>query len=196
MRHRSLPRTPVSAPPWLAIVLALTGLTLAACGTTNVAPVPEVFALDAMPPATIDDTLQLPDGIDPVAFPYTTIRLRANGRSESLGMLVADTFERRTRGLMFRSALPADTGMVFAFPADTDGPFWNNDTHMDLDIAFLSIEGEIQEILRLTAGSTELVAPEEPYRYAVEMAAGWFATRGVEPGDRFVLPATLVGTAQ
>ena len=40
----------------------------------------------------------------------------------SMAMLVADTFDRRTRGLMFRDGLPSNTGMLFAFPAPTNGP--------------------------------------------------------------------------
>ena len=83
--------------------------------------------------------------------------------------------------------------MLFAFPEETLGPFWNKDAPLSLDIAFLDEEGRIQSILRLESLSTELIAPEEPYLYAVEMAAGWFAEQAVGPGDRFLLPSTVVG---
>ena len=113
-----------------------------------------------------------------------------------MAMLIADTFERRTRGLMFRTGLPLNTGMLFAFPAETNSPFWNKDVPFDLDIAFLTEAGEIQEILTLVALDTELITPELPYSFAVELPHEWFATNGYAIGARFLIPDGVVGLTE
>ena len=157
-------------------------------------PAGESTALAASEDAAPLAEAALPDGVKPVEFESVTVPLQTrDGRSLTLLLEVADTFERRTRGLMFRTALPPASGMVFAFPEETLGPFWAKDTPLSLDIAFLDEEGRIQSILRLERLSTELIAPEEPYLYAVEMAAGWFAEQAAGPGDRFLLSSTVVG---
>lgn len=148
-------------------------------------------------PTYLDDALALPADAEPVQFSYTQVTLISQaGRSTILGMLVADTFERRRRGLMHRTGLPPNTGMLFAFPAPTNTPFWNKNTPIDLDIAFLDGEGTIRELRTLAAFSTDLVAPETVYRYAVEMPTGWYASRGYGIGDRFVISVNVVGLAE
>ena len=118
------------------------------------------------------------------SFPRTKIRSRSvtprshwslkTGNRIAVGVLVADTIERRVRGLMFRTSTPPNRGMLFAFPVATTTPFWNQNTPQDLDIAFLGPDGTIQEILTLSALDTVLVYAEESYHYAVEMPRGWF----------------------
>ncbi|MEE9278035.1 MAG: DUF192 domain-containing protein, partial [Dehalococcoidia bacterium] len=134
--------------------------------------------------------------VEIVKFDQARVSVVSAESNTTLTMLVADTFERRTRGLMHRSWLPVNTGMIFAFPAVTTTPFWNRDTPMSLDIAFLNEDGIILEILALEALSTDLVAPEEPYLYAVELPLGWFAAENISRGDRFQIPDQIVGSAE
>lgn len=188
-------------------LLTLAAALLSACGGDD--PVtPDQPADDplpvpvAIPPATsvpggLDDALTLPEDVDPVVFDYTEVSFETpGGGSGRLGMLVADTIERRTRGLMHRTALPRDTGMLFAFPVETRSPFWNRDTPMDLEIAFLDLGGVIHGILPLAANDLALLRPEIPYLYAVEMPAGWWAANGVAVGARFRIPSGVVGLAE
>lgn len=49
--------------------------------------------------------------------------------------LVADTRELRATGLMGRSDLPDDAGMVFVFEEESQGAFWMKDTLVPLTIA-------------------------------------------------------------
>ena len=148
-------------------------------------------------PDNIDDALQLPPDTDPVDFNYTRTSVRSSeGVAHQLGMLVADTYERRTRGLMFRDGLPALTGMLFAFPVPTMGNYWAKDTPFDLDVALLDERGVIIELLSLVAFSTELVTPEAEYLYGVEMPAGWFVDRGIDLGAQFAIPDSVIGFAE
>ena len=184
---------------WSLGPAVLSAAVLVACGSGDDDP---PHPAKALPPADtipsgLDDALQLPDDVEPVAFSYTEVVLEADraGRS-TVGVLVADTFLRRTRGLMHRTSLPPDTGMLFAFPELTTSPFWNKDAPLDLDIAFLDETGVIREIVRLQAFDTTLVAPTTPYLYALEMPAGWFASHAVDTADRVQIPDSVEGFAE
>ena len=203
----------VASPGALILIILLAAVSLAGCGgddTTTGEPGPSGAAAEskqdlAIPlalapateiPATLNDVV-LPEGAEPVLFSFTMVELiDADGGSQIVDMLVADSFARRTRGLMYRTSLPANTGMLFAFPARTTSPFWAKDTFLNLDVAFLGEEGIVQEIVQLEAESTELVSAEAEYFYAIEMPGGWMARQGVVIGSRFVVPESVQGLAE
>ena len=165
------------------ILLALSAGLLLACACRS-----------QLPPLTPDPRdVSLPEGVEPISFDTFFLDLETvDGRSFTLDLEIADTFAHRTRGLMHRTELGPDTGMLFIFPEETAGPFWNRDTPLDLDIAFLAPDGRLIELLHLEALSTELVAPRLPYLYALEMTRGWFTARRVQVGDRLLVPPDLV----
>ena len=87
---------------------------------------------------------------------------------------------------MGRTELGADEGMLFAFPEPSTGAFWMKDTLIPLSIAFWGEDGRIHTILEMTpceADPCETYPAADPYTYALEMNAGWFAEHGVEVGD-------------
>ena len=96
---------------------------------------------------------------------------------------------------MYRRSLPRNTGMLFVFPAETTSPFWNKDTPLDLDLAFLDASGAVQSVTSLRRLSAELVAPEQPYLYGVKLPQGWLAQQGLGVGARFMIPASIEGSA-
>ena len=165
--------------------LLVGALVLAACGDGPDRP--------ATSPA---DGSDLPDGVQPVQFETAVLQVRSpEGRTVTVSLLVADTFERRTRGLMYRRSLPRDTSMLFVFPAETTSPFWNKDTPLDLDLAFLDASGAVQSVTSLRRLSAELVAPEQPYLYSAKLPQGWLAQQGLGVGARFLIPASIEGSA-
>jgi hypothetical protein len=84
--------------------------------------------------------------------------------------------------------LPEDDGMLFVFDEATQGSFWMKDTLIPLDIAFWDADGRIHTITRMEpcdlGTDCPSYVPDEPYLFALEMNAGWFAEHGVEVGDR------------
>ena len=86
----------------------------------------------------------------------------------------------------------SERGMLFHYPdAGTARGFYMRNTHIDLDIAFLGADFVIQEIFRMDAESLEIRRPAEPYQYAVEAPAGWYAANGVAMGDMARFTFTL-----
>ena len=110
----------------------------------------------------------------------------AGGTIDLPAVELAATPEDRERGLMGRTELGADEGMLFAFPEPWTGAFWMKDTLIPLSIAFWGDDGRIHTILEMTpceADPCETYPAADTYTYALEMNAGWFAEHGVEVGD-------------
>jgi uncharacterized membrane protein (UPF0127 family) len=99
---------------------------------------------------------------------------------------IADEPAERARGLMNRTSLPPDTGMMFLFPKDTDSAFWMKNTLIPLSIAFYEADGRIVRILEMTpcrADPCRLYSPGAAYRGALEANRGAFARWEVSVGD-------------
>jgi uncharacterized membrane protein (UPF0127 family) len=89
----------------------------------------------------------------------------------------------RSRGLMFRTSLPPDHGMLFVFPVDEVQTFWMRNTKIPLSIAYADASGRIVRIADLEPFDERPVSSIAPARYALEMNRGWFAAHSVEAGD-------------
>jgi uncharacterized membrane protein (UPF0127 family) len=57
-------------------------------------------------------------------------------------------------------------------------------TRIPLDIAFIDRNGSIVNIEQMQAQTDENTLSAGPVMYALEMNLDWFASNGVEPGDR------------
>jgi uncharacterized membrane protein (UPF0127 family) len=113
-----------------------------------------------------------------------TIRIRkAAGTTASIITTLVDTASERAVGLSDATCLPKDSGMLFAFPEDTNITFTMRDTEIPLSIAFILETGEIVHMLEMEPHSMETYASPVPFRYAIEAAQGWFAQNGVAVGD-------------
>ncbi len=106
---------------------------------------------------------------------------------------VAATDATRQRGLMQRTALAEEAGMLFVFPTEHRHCMWMQDTLIPLAVAFLDTDGRILNIAEMVPRSRELHCAGGPARYALEMNGGWFARRGVSPGVRI---AGIAGIAK
>ena len=96
---------------------------------------------------------------------------------------VAATPASRSRGLMFRSELAEDQGMLFVFPEEKVLEFWMRNTDIPLSIAFADASGRIVRIADMEPRSEALVSSGEPARYALEVNRGWYAKHAVGSGD-------------
>lgn len=162
----------------IAVVTVLLALTVACAGETEVtAPSPAATRTASPSPASTPV-----GGVrDSVTVDFGDARVTAE---------VADTPEERRRGLMGRTSLEADTGMLFLFEESTSGGFWMKDTLIPLSIAFMrSAEGagfRVVAILEMEPCEADPCPTYEPgtsYDAALEVNQGWFAETGVGVGD-------------
>lgn len=99
---------------------------------------------------------------------------------------LADTAAARTAGLMYRTYLPKDSGMLFVFPVAGIHCMWMKDTVLPLSVAFLDETKEIINIAEMTPGTLIPHCSARSARYALEMNTGWFSAQNIEAGDRAV----------
>lgn len=95
---------------------------------------------------------------------------------------VAASFESRAIGLMNRSQMPPQRGMLFIFTAEATHCMWMRNTLLPLSVAFLDAGGTIINIEDMQPQTETTHCARQPARYALEMNAGWFAQRGIKPG--------------
>lgn len=91
-------------------------------------------------------------------------------------------------GLMHRSALNADRGMIFVFPDEQVRHFWNHDVHFPLDMVFLDAAGKVVSIQHMDAFNDKTVSSDEPAEYAIELASGTAAHLGLADGQSLTIP--------
>ena len=112
--------------------------------------------------------------------------VRGDEGSVLIKVEVAQSAEQRSRGLMFRDSLPADSGMVFLFFEPTQGGFWMKNTKIPLSIAFFGEDGKILDILDMKpcrADPCPLYTPDSTYFGALEVNQGAFEEWGISEGD-------------
>ena len=110
------------------------------------------------------------------------VRARIEFGPNTLLVEVANTEAERARGLMGRSSLPDDSGMLFVFPEAAVQGVWMRDTPVPLDAAFITEDHRIESIVSLEAFDETVRYSGAPILYVLEVARGWFAARGVEEG--------------
>ena len=103
---------------------------------------------------------------------------------------IADDSAERARGLMYRTALGENRGMLFVYGSEMRLSFWMKNTLIPLSIAFMDAKGrivDIQDMKPLDDDPPSYVSAE-PAKYALEVNRGFFEERGVKVGDRAELP--------
>ncbi|MCA8882783.1 MAG: DUF192 domain-containing protein [Rhodobacteraceae bacterium] len=121
---------------------------------------------------------------DRVAF------LRGPWGQMAFNVEVADDPRERARGLMFRTEMPRDDGMLFIFEQPQSVSFWMRNTLIPLDMVFLSADGVVQSIHanaqpldeRPIFGGTDILA-------VLEINGGQAAELGLTPGSELRHPA-------
>jgi uncharacterized membrane protein (UPF0127 family) len=100
---------------------------------------------------------------------------------------LADTPQAQARGLMFRTALGDDEGMIFPSAAPEPRSFWMKNTPLSLDIIFIGTDGRITNIAANTVPySLDSVSSSGLASGVLELRAGRSKELGIVAGDRVV----------
>lgn len=97
---------------------------------------------------------------------------------------VADRDATRALGLMHRASLPPNGGMLFVFDEAGRHCMWMKNTPLPLSVAFIDADGAIVNIADMQPHTEQAHCAGRPVPYALEMAQGWFAQRGIRAGFR------------
>jgi len=112
----------------------------------------------------------------------------------SIRVEVATSPGQLQRGLMWRSEMADDEGMLFVFAEEKPRSFWMKNTPLSLDIIFFDSSGKLVSISPDTRPYSERsIASGAPARYVLEVVAGFSSRHGLRVGDRATLPPGLPG---
>jgi uncharacterized membrane protein (UPF0127 family) len=160
------------------IALVLLALFLAGCGSSDTGTTAPARAVSTGSGAASGSELR-------------TVTIDSSGDDEvKVQVEIADSPDELARGLMGRTTLGENRGMLFVFPDEELRSFWMKNTLIPLSIAYMDSDGRIvdlQDMKPLDDDPPNYVSTE-PAKYALEVNQGFFKERGVKVGDRAELP--------
>lgn len=95
---------------------------------------------------------------------------------------IADTNNKKAIGLMNRSSMEENQGMLFVFENDNTSGFYMKDTRIPLDIIFIDKDSTAITVSTREAFDETPKGASRPYRYVLEINAGLAEKWGIEEG--------------
>ncbi len=112
------------------------------------------------------------------------------GSEKTVSVELAKEHDHRMRGLMWRTSMAEDDGMLFVFEDERPLSFWMRNTCIPLDMLFITSDGFIVNIEENTPTLTDqnFGSGSCKARYVLEVNAGWTRKNGIKAGMRVKLP--------
>jgi uncharacterized membrane protein (UPF0127 family) len=153
----------------LSVILAalFCGLVLVGCSGEENTSEAETSSPDESPTVTID---------------------ASGGQRVEVEVEIADDYAEHLRGLMERTELAENAGMLFVFDREQQLSFWMRNTLIPLSIAYIDAEEQIIDIQDMQPLDETSRPSAEPAMYALEVNQGFFDEHGVGVGDEVELP--------
>ena len=125
--------------------------------------------------------------VQAAALPVETVTIVGPKASHVFHMEIAADDASRELGLMHRTHLARDAGMLFDFGVPEMTAFWMKDTPLPLDMLFVRSDGTISTITANAVPlSTAQILSAEPVRAVIEINGGLAHKLGIAPGDHVV----------
>lgn len=106
-------------------------------------------------------------------------------RKRTFRVEVASSDAEQERGLMFRTAMGEDEGMIFPMQPARQAAFWMKNTVIPLDIIFIGRDRRILNIAANAVPYDETPLPSAgPASGVLELNGGRAAALGIKPGDK------------
>jgi uncharacterized membrane protein (UPF0127 family) len=121
----------------------------------------------------------------PPALRTGKVTFSVAGADKIVDVEIAEKDHDRERGLMYRTSMAEDHGMIFWFEEKRSHAFWMHNTCIPLDMLFIDDDGlivGIEENTPTISDDTFEVGCES--RYVLELNAGWARSHGVSAGQK------------
>jgi uncharacterized membrane protein (UPF0127 family) len=108
-------------------------------------------------------------------------------KSSCVSAEIADNDESRRVGLMNRTSLAPDAGMLFVFESDGIYPFWMKDTRIPLDMIWLDSDLKVVDIKHAVPCGVDPCPdyiPSGKAKYVLEVNEGYTDQKSIRVGDR------------
>ena len=103
----------------------------------------------------------------------------------------ADNDHERSQGLMYRTEMEKNQGMLFIFPTEARQSFFMKNTVISLDMIFINSKFEIVTIHKNTKPyDLNSYASTAPAQYVLETIAGYTDENNIKVGDKVIFRKT------
>lgn len=111
------------------------------------------------------------------------LSVTAHGRTHRFRVEVADTPEAQAKGLMFRTQMGPDEGMVFPYKVPQQLSFWMRNTVLPLDLIFVGADRKVINVIANAQPYSESqLMSDGPGIAVLELNGGRAAELGIGPG--------------
>ena len=125
-----------------------------------------------------------------IVFDTAQMTLHTASGDHEITVEVAVTNEQRQRGLMYRTDLAPDHGMIFDLGVPRTASMWMANTLIPLDMIFIRADGSVAGFYEdAEPRSKRVIASREPVKYVLELKGGQAKAYGLKPGDTVTGPA-------
>lgn len=152
-----------------------------------------ISAMIGLPAVARDQVQAVPVGclslnLTPYSAPEP-LSIKSRGKTLRFNVEIADSFQERGQGLMCRTGLKDDYGMLFQFQDVSERAFWMKNTVSALDIIYIAPDGRIVSIQKNAKPLDTTPLPSYGKASGVlEIRAGLSDRLGLKPGDKVVHP--------
>lgn len=142
------------------------------------------------PPKVSSRTTCPPDPEGRPTMPQGRVSFTEAPSAPELRVELALHFEHQRHGLMFRSQLADDEGMLFSYEDEDVRRFWMHNTCLALDMIHIDKDQYIVGIVENVPPWNDVTRTIDcPAQHVLEVPAGWSRRYGVQPGQRVELSA-------
>jgi uncharacterized membrane protein (UPF0127 family) len=118
-------------------------------------------------------------------LPVIPLKVIHGSKTFTFRVELARTPQEQSKGLMFRTELGPDEGMIFPFEPARGASFWMRNTVISLDLIFVGTDGRISNIAAGAIPYDESPLSSVGFAKAVlELRGGRAAELGIVPGDK------------
>jgi len=123
------------------------------------------------------------------------IDMTVGGKNYSVS--IANTQESLQNGLMYELSMKKDKGILLVFENAERHGIWMKNTHIPLDVIWMTESGTIVDVKRLKPHDETVVYPHSPARYVLELNAGEYKGKigdQVNIGDNTLLESSVLSS--
>jgi uncharacterized protein len=114
-----------------------------------------------------------------------TLKLHTAAAVRTIDIEIADTVQEKAQGLMFRTSLADNQGMLFFYDVPQEITMWMRNTYIPLDMVFIRADGIVHRIEARTEPLSEtIIGSRGEVSACLELAGGAAERLGLKPGDK------------
>lgn len=112
------------------------------------------------------------------------LSISAGGKVHRYKVEVAQTSAQQAHGMMFRTAMAPNTGMIFPMSPPRPASFWMENTLISLDLVFIGADGKVRNIVAGAVPRSQApLSSFGPVAAVLELKGGEAERIGLKPGD-------------